>query len=192
MIRWLGFPKTNKNHQQVTGNCSTIISQDLCSVRVSIRLPCLISVSINSAGTGWLLDLDKATIWLDTGFITWHCVIRSLTGIWYSSQSNYCRVSCDEKELETIVHLLCNCPAFSKLRLRTIGKGFFVGLNLVSRANIQALHRFISCCIVTVRLLSPEASPSYIYKIFGFVSFFALSAPNCTIGEVVTIEALTD
>ena len=39
---------------------------------------------------------------------------------------------------------LCNCPALGKLRLRTLGSGFFEALNSVSRANNKSLHRFIT------------------------------------------------
>ena len=88
--------------------------------------------------------LDKAGLRLVMGFITGHCEISSLTVISDRSQPNYCRVCCNEKELETIEYLLCNCPALSKLRLRTLGRGFFESLNSVSTADIKALYRFIN------------------------------------------------
>ena len=42
----------------------------------------------------------------------------------------------------TIEHLLCNCPALSRLGLNTLGKGFYKDLSSVSRADIKAHHRF--------------------------------------------------
>ena len=104
------------------------------------------------------------------GFITEHCEIRSLTRIWNSSQTDYCRLCCDEEELETVEHLLCKCPSISKLRLR---------LNSVSRADIKALHRFIRglsgfisvvafspfCFVWSVWVLRLPSSPS------SFLSF---------------------
>ena len=84
--------------------------------------------AIGSVRTGWLLGLDKDSLRLVIGFITGHCEIMTLTGFWNRYQPEYCRVCCDKKELETI--LLCDCPALSKLGLRTLGGGYFEGLNL--------------------------------------------------------------
>ena len=50
---------------------------------------------------------------------------------------------CYNEELEIVEQFLCNCPALSKLELRTLGMGFFEGWNSVSGADIKALHRFI-------------------------------------------------
>ena len=80
--------------------------------------------AIDSARTGWLLSLDKASLRLVIGFIIGPCEVRSQTGIWNRYQLNYCRVCCDEENLETIKHLLCNYPVLSK------GRGLFEGLNL--------------------------------------------------------------
>ena len=55
----------------------------------------------DSTRTGWLLGLYKASLRLVVGYITGHCEIRSLTGIWKRSQPDYCRVCCDE-ELENV------------------------------------------------------------------------------------------
>ena len=90
------------------------------------------------------MTIHTIIIYVCIGFITGHCQIRSLTTIWNRSQPGYCGVCCDEQELETVQHLLCNCLPFGKLRLRTLGMGFFEGLNSVSRANIKALRKFIS------------------------------------------------
>ena len=78
------------------------------------------------------------------GFITGHCEIRLLRRVCNTWQSHYCRVYCDEEELETVEHLFCNCAALSKFELRTLGGGFFEDLNSVSRADIKSINRFIS------------------------------------------------
>ena len=75
--------------------------------------------AIDSVRTGWLLGLDKASLRSVIGFNTRPCEIRLLTGIWNRFLPNYSRVCCDEEELETIEHLLCNCPALGKLKLTT-------------------------------------------------------------------------
>ena len=80
--------------------------------------------------------------WQKNNFFANKTVRRSLTGICSRSQP-YC-VCCDEEELETVEHLLCNCLALSKLSLRILGRGFLEGLNSVSSADIKALHIFIS------------------------------------------------
>ena len=73
------------------------------------------------------------------GFIKGRCWIRSLTVARNRSRLDYCRVCCDEKELETVEYLL-----LSKLRLRSLHRGYFKGLNSVQRADIKDLDRFIS------------------------------------------------
>ena len=40
--------------------------------------------AVETTRTDWLLGLDKASLRLVIGLITWHCEIRSLTGIWNS------------------------------------------------------------------------------------------------------------
>lgn len=52
--------------------------------------------------TGLLLGFDKATLRLIIGFITGHCGMRSLTRSCNRSQPDYCRICCNEKQLETI------------------------------------------------------------------------------------------
>ena len=110
--------------------------------------------------TRWLLGLDKTSLRLVIGFITGHCEIRLLTWIWYRSQPDYCRVCCDEEELETIEHLLYNHPAFRKLRLRTLGKGFFEELELY---HCSCVLPFLFC-LVSVDLRFP-------FSLFYFRSF---------------------
>ena len=99
---------------------------------------------MDSTKTGCLPGLKKASLRLVIAFITGNCEIRLLTRIWNRCQPDYCRVCCDEEELETVEHLLCNCQVLSKLRFRTLGRDFFKNLNSVPRADIKALHRFIS------------------------------------------------
>ena len=67
----------------------------------------------------------------------------------------------------TFKHLLCNCPALSRLRLKTLGRGFFKGLNSVSREDIKALHSFI------------------IEKCYSFISVVTLSLVCCSLVCVV-------
>ena len=62
---------------------------------------------------------NRLAVGLEYGqFKVSHCEIRSLTRICDRPQSEYCSVCCDEKELKTIEHLLCNYPALSRLRLK--------------------------------------------------------------------------
>ena len=63
--------------------------------------------------------------------------IKSQMSIRNRSQLDYCKVCCEEEELETVKHLHCNCLALSKLRLRTLGRGLFKSLNSVSRTDIS-------------------------------------------------------
>ena len=114
--------------------------------------------------TGWLLVLDEASLRLIIGFITEHCGIRPLRGICNRFQLNYCR-------LNTIEHLLYNCSDLSKLRLRTLGRGFFKCLNSVSRADIKALHRFIS---LSLRCLKSSRASRLHSVLSFFICFFGV------------------
>ena len=58
-----------------------------------------------------IFGFDKENLRLVIGFIT--------------------RISCDEEELETFEHLIYNCPALAKLRLRTLGSCSVKDLNCV-------------------------------------------------------------
>ena len=108
------------------------------------RSRCYVSTpDIDTVKTGWLLGLDNTSLTLFIGFITGYCQIKSLTRIWNRSEVYYWRVCCYEEELESIEHLLPNCPALSWLLLKTLGTGFIEGLNSVSRVVIKALHKFI-------------------------------------------------
>ena len=92
-----------------------------------------IESGFDSVRTGWLVGLDKASLSSVIGFITVHCEIRSLTGICsiFRTIAEYVAI---EEELVTVEHLLYNWPALSKLRLRTLDRGFCEGLNSVSVA----------------------------------------------------------
>ena len=105
--------------------------------------------------TGWQLGLNKASLRLVNGFITWHCEMRKLETIWNISQLEYCRVFSNWEELETIEHLFYNCSTLSRLKLKTLDRDFFKGLNSVSRAEIKALHKCIISlsCLRSVRAL---------------------------------------
>ena len=91
-----------------------------------------------SRGVG---ETDQVVVFLDV-YGLFKAICRLVTEIWNRSQPDHCRVSCNEEELETVEHLLSNCPVLGKLR--NLGRGFFDGFNSVSRADMKALHRFIS------------------------------------------------
>ena len=101
--------------------------------------------------------------------------------IWNRSQPDYCRLCCDEEKLETVEHALCNCPALSKLRLWILGSVFFEDLNSVSRADIQAIHRFISGLRWLRRARSSSLqsrTPLFVY--FGLCKSSASHSPFST------------
>ena len=74
------------------------------------------------------LSSGKVSLRLVIGCISGHCGVRQGSGT-NLSQIIY-EVCCDEEKLETIEHLLCNCPALRGLSLRTLGRGFFESLSL--------------------------------------------------------------
>ena len=76
--------------------------------------------------------LDKATLDTVIGLIIGYCMIISLR-----SQPDYCKVYCYEEEFDTIEHFLCNCPAFSRMRM-TLDKGSLESLDFLLKADIMA------------------------------------------------------
>ena len=77
------------------------------------------------------------------GYRFYHGTPRGYVTSWNLEQIQI-GLCCDEEELEIIDHLFCNRLALSKLRLKTLNRGFFEGLNSVSGADMRALHRLIS------------------------------------------------
>ena len=138
-------------------------------------------------------------------------VLRSLTMIWKRSQRDYCRVFCNEVKLKTIVHLLCNFPVWFSLRLKTLGEDFFKDLNSESRADIEALQKFITSLnwLRSARACNSIVAPSAIvyssyfmffvslcissvalFSLFYLLSFFLISPifllplQHCTMGQL--------
>ena len=115
----------SNHHYGLINKCAGRIAEALGNV----LLLCYLWPAIDNAGTSWLLDLGKASLQLVIGFITRHCKIRSLTRIWNYSQPNYFRLCWDKEKLKPVDHRLC--PALGKFKLRTLGRGFYKGLNFV-------------------------------------------------------------
>ena len=98
----------------------------------------------------------------------------------------------DGEELEeTIEHFLCNSPALSRLRLKTLGKGFFESFNSVSRVDIKALYKFIigSVRSAKVSLVRYALSCVFVGLYNSSASLFSLS--HCLSSYLSTLFILS-
>lgn len=70
----------------------------------------------------FILSLPKNKIRLFVGFLTGHYPLKARLKLFGIMAEDICRFC--ELEPEKADHLLCNCQALARTRLRTLGKGF--------------------------------------------------------------------
>lgn len=80
--------------------------------------------------------------------------IAAITGHWLGGchaarmgileQNDFCRSCRDEEEEETMVHLLCHCPALSRKRFSAMGQPLFDNLSDLQSVGIKSLMQFIN------------------------------------------------
>ncbi|KAL7725308.1 hypothetical protein ACLKA6_012639 [Drosophila palustris] len=56
---------------------------------------------------------------------------------------DFCRSCGDEEEMESVQHLLCDCPALQRRRNRFLGKPFFVDLGSLANVRLEDLAHFL-------------------------------------------------
>ena len=77
---------------------------------------------LNKKNTQLTLNLDKNSIRILVGVITGHCGIGNMAKRLWILANDYCRSCKDEEEIESITHLLCECPAIQERSSQPWGK----------------------------------------------------------------------
>lgn len=98
---------------------------------------------LNLRKTQELLKFNKSSIRMLIGVITGHCAIGHMAARYGVPHHDFCRSCRDEEEIETVQHLLCDCPALQGKRLKHLGNTFLAELNNVSKTPLMNLYNFI-------------------------------------------------
>ncbi|KAL7726428.1 hypothetical protein ACLKA6_004568 [Drosophila palustris] len=110
-------------------------------------LGCLVSKALwpryNPQRTAELLHFNKNRIRLLTGVLTGHCHIGRMAQRYGGPYQDFCRSCGDEEEMESVQHLLCDCPALQRRRNRFLGKPFFVDLGSLANVRLEDLAHFL-------------------------------------------------
>ncbi|KAL7739832.1 hypothetical protein ACLKA6_003274 [Drosophila palustris] len=97
----------------------------------------------NPQRTAELLHFNKNRIRLLTGVLTGHCHIGRMAQRYGGPYQDFCRSCGDEEEMESVQHLLCDCPALQRRRNRFLGKPFFVDLGSLANVRLEDLAHFL-------------------------------------------------
>ena len=98
---------------------------------------------MNSKRTRDLLSLTRNDLRQVVSVLTGHWTLRSHGSRLGLSTRDYCRSCESEEELETVSHLLCDCPALARTRFKFLGNNMLGCLNDVSNLEIAKLVGFI-------------------------------------------------
>ena len=90
-----------------------------------------------------LLSLNRRSIQLTTSVLTGHCALGKHAERLGLPFNDYCRSCGSEEEEETVLHLMCQCPALARKRLTTLGAAFFPSLTSLSSLDIKDIARFL-------------------------------------------------
>ncbi|XP_046802053.1 uncharacterized protein LOC124418763 [Lucilia cuprina] len=98
---------------------------------------------LNAKASRTLLGLDRRSIRIIVGEKTGHCAIGAFLGNWVFNTQEFCRLCEDEEELETVDHILCDCPGAQSLRRKWLGKTFHDDLVDVARCSLDHILDFV-------------------------------------------------
>ncbi|XP_055856174.1 uncharacterized protein LOC129919340 [Episyrphus balteatus] len=111
------------------------------------RDDCIISRSLwpktNEKETRYLLSLSKKNIRVLIGVLTGHCAIGTMAIRMGVFAPDFCRSCQDVEEIESIKHLLCECPNLQTNRLRFFGTRFVEELDDLAQVPMANMRKFI-------------------------------------------------
>ena len=91
----------------------------------------------------YLLALERKRLSTLVSVLTGHCLIGEHARRLGINSNDFCRSCGDEKEVESVEHLLCDCPALSKRRLVILGSAFLGSLTDLSGTDIRTIDKFV-------------------------------------------------
>ncbi|KAM8718746.1 hypothetical protein ACLKA7_001459 [Drosophila subpalustris] len=110
-------------------------------------LGCLVSKALwpryNPQRTAELANFNKNRIRLLTGVLTGHCHIGRMAQRYGGPYQDFCRSCGDEEEMESVQHLLCDCPALQRRRTRLLEKPFFDVSGSLANVRLEDLAHFL-------------------------------------------------
>ena len=89
--------------------------------------------------TQTLLSLDRVSIRLLVGVIMGHCMMGRMSERMGYPRNDLCRSCLDEKEKESVQHLLYDCSALQERRLQCLGRRSFNNLECFSDVPLMNL-----------------------------------------------------
>ena len=89
------------------------------------------------------MKLSRPVLSTVIGVITGHCLIGYHTARLGLESNDFCRSCRDEEEVESITHLMCDCPALAKSSYRTLRQFLFTTLGELARIDIGNIIKFI-------------------------------------------------
>jgi len=92
-----------------------------------------------------LLSLNRGRLSVIVGVITGHCILGAHAkkiGLGHLT-NDFCRSCRDEEEEETIIHLLCTCPALSRNRKKHLGFYNSNYLSDIAKVGIRQLSSYV-------------------------------------------------
>ena len=93
--------------------------------------------------TAILLKLQRCRLSTVIGVITGHCIVATHARRVGNLANDFCRIYGDEEENETILHILCTCPALGRRTKRHPDDYYMEDLDELSCMDISRLSRFI-------------------------------------------------
>lgn len=107
------------------------------------RVSKLLWPTVNPKRTRDLLSFNKTMVRTLIGILTGHCAIGTFAAKLGLPHQDFCRSCRDEEEVESVQHLLCECPALQNRRHRFLGDRWFEDLGMLANVPLVGLAGFI-------------------------------------------------
>ena len=99
--------------------------------------------SLSARRSRTLIKLNVNSIYQTVSILTGHCLFGRHAARLGVPHNDYCRsCGCAEEE-ETVLHLMCQCPALARSRSLLLGSPFLSSLSELSSIDLLNIARFI-------------------------------------------------
>ena len=100
--------------------------------------------NLSSKRTKELLCLSREDMYKTISVLSCQCLIGRHAYRLGVPFHDFCRSCGSEEEEETVLHLLCHCPALSRARMKFLGNPFLNSLAEINLTKITSISRFIN------------------------------------------------
>ena len=98
--------------------------------------------SLDSRRSKDLVFLPRRALSVVVAIITGHCLVGRHASRLGVNAPDFCRSCLDEEEEENVFHLLCNCPALARRRLKVFGSAELTSLTDLSTCKVKSFSTF--------------------------------------------------